>query len=188
MKKAYILHGWGGSPQGSFKPWLKKELEKQGFQVEIPVLPNTDTPKMSEWLPYIEQLVGTPDENTVLVSHSLSGLAVLQYLAALPEETRFHKIIFVAPVVDQIMDMTDAEKKIAKPWLEAAIDSQKIQRFSKYMTAFFSDNDVFIPAASAEVMKGKYSAKTIMLHNRGHFDDASQIKEVPEILEEIIKA
>ncbi len=184
MKRAFIFHGWGGNPNGGFKPWLKRELEKQGYQVVVPVMPDTEQPNMGEWLSTMQAAIGKPDEETVLIGHSLGGLAIFHYLQALPEGVRLGKAILVAPVVNTIMNMSDAEAMIARPWLEARLDDNKIRRHSKKMTAFFSDNDQFIPVESEQVMKS-YGAKTIMMHAMGHFDDEAGIKEVPYVVEEI---
>ena len=36
MKRVFIIHGWGGNPETEWIPWTKKQLEKKGFQVEVP--------------------------------------------------------------------------------------------------------------------------------------------------------
>jgi esterase/lipase len=37
MKKVFIIHGWDGYPEEGWFPWLKKELEKKGFSVFVPL-------------------------------------------------------------------------------------------------------------------------------------------------------
>jgi len=32
-KRAFLIHGWAGSPDEGWRPWLKTELEKRGFRV-----------------------------------------------------------------------------------------------------------------------------------------------------------
>ncbi|KKQ98096.1 MAG: hypothetical protein UT23_C0005G0019 [Candidatus Woesebacteria bacterium GW2011_GWA1_39_12] len=36
MKKALILQGWYQKPDKHWYPWLKKELEKRGYEVYLP--------------------------------------------------------------------------------------------------------------------------------------------------------
>ena len=31
-----MVHGWDGNPNNHWFPWLKKELEKRGFEVHVP--------------------------------------------------------------------------------------------------------------------------------------------------------
>jgi predicted alpha/beta hydrolase family esterase len=66
-KRVIIIHGYGGSPEINWIPWLKAELEKQGIAVSVPAMPNTDAPQLSEWLPYLQEVVGEPDENTASI-------------------------------------------------------------------------------------------------------------------------
>ena len=40
MKRVFIIHGWGGYPEEGWLPWLKKELEKNGFKVFVPAIKN----------------------------------------------------------------------------------------------------------------------------------------------------
>ncbi|MFH1866595.1 MAG: hypothetical protein ABIJ81_00730 [Patescibacteria group bacterium] len=53
MKRAIIIHDWEGYPEECWFPWLKKELEANGFKVDVPAMPNSAKPKMSEWMPYL---------------------------------------------------------------------------------------------------------------------------------------
>src|SRR3989338_4454364 len=61
-KRVFVIHGWGGSPGGGWKPWLKEELEARGFQVIMPQMPNPEFPKMDEWVGTLASLVGKPEK------------------------------------------------------------------------------------------------------------------------------
>jgi hypothetical protein len=34
-KRAILVHGWGGSPEEGWRPWLKKEFTKKGWEKVI---------------------------------------------------------------------------------------------------------------------------------------------------------
>jgi hypothetical protein len=36
MKTAIIIHGTGGSPDENWFPWMKTQLEEQGYRVFVP--------------------------------------------------------------------------------------------------------------------------------------------------------
>ena len=80
MKKAYIVHRWDGGPESDWYPWLKNELEKKGFIVYIPEMPNTQHPKIEEWLPHLKKIVGKWNENTLFVGHSVGCQAILRLM------------------------------------------------------------------------------------------------------------
>ena len=184
MKKIYILHGWGGDPDGAWKPWLKKELENLGHHVEVPSMPNSNNPVISEWLEKMNKDIINPNEDTILIGHSLGGLAILKYLETIPENIKIDKVILVASVIDSIKDMNESQSKIAKPWLADSLDSKKIISSSNKIIGFFSDNDPYIPLESSEIVKNKLKGEVISEHN-GHYNEESNVYEVPQILKAI---
>jgi predicted alpha/beta hydrolase family esterase len=82
-RRVFILHGYQGYPEEGWFPWLKLELEKAGYEVALPRMPNPDHPVIAEWIEFIAGLVGEPDQGTTLVGHSIGGQAVVRYLERL---------------------------------------------------------------------------------------------------------
>ena len=79
MKNVIILHGTGDKPTDFWFPWLKENLEKHGYEVWLPALPNPDKPNLKDWLPFIlENRKITPE--TVLVGHSVGAQIILSIL------------------------------------------------------------------------------------------------------------
>jgi leucyl-tRNA synthetase len=82
-----LLHGYTGSPEVNFFPWLKKELERRGAKVYVPELPNSNDPNVYDQV--AEVLKSVPfDENTVLVGHSLGGVVAMKVLEQLKKPLR----------------------------------------------------------------------------------------------------
>ncbi|MCD6229864.1 MAG: alpha/beta hydrolase [Candidatus Diapherotrites archaeon] len=54
-KKAFIIHGWEGFPEEGWFPWLKQQLENNGFTVCVPEMPDTKHPKINEWVNTIKK-------------------------------------------------------------------------------------------------------------------------------------
>jgi predicted alpha/beta hydrolase family esterase len=193
-KKAYIIHGWGGSPQGAWRPWLKKELELHGFDVRVPAMPDTDNPTIKKWISFLRKLIKNPDKNTILIGHSLGCAAILRFLDSLPGKVVVGKIVLIAPVAPIgtachpgiIRKLSDDEKKILLPWIEAPIDAEKIKHSAKKIVAFFSDNDQWIPLESEKVIKENFGARTIIEKGMGHYSNDTGIKKIPAILAEIL--
>ena len=52
QKRVIIIHGWESGPTEHWFPWLKSELEKNGFEVLTPQMPNTFFPRQAEWVSY----------------------------------------------------------------------------------------------------------------------------------------
>jgi len=97
MKKAYIIHGWGGNSEEGWLPWLKKELEAKGFEALAFDMPDTENPKIETWVKYLEDNIQNPDEETILIGHSIGCQTILRYLEKFPENVKVGKAILIAP-------------------------------------------------------------------------------------------
>jgi len=100
MKRAFIIHGWGGSPEEGWLLWLKNELEKREFEVYVPGMPDSKHPKMDAWLERLKKDVGTPDENCYFVGHSLGCISILRYLEGLSQDQQIGGAVLVAGFSD----------------------------------------------------------------------------------------
>jgi len=64
QKRVFIIHGWGGSPEEPLLRWLKSELEKNGFEVAVPKMPNSEKPEIETWVFKLKEIVEEPDKDT----------------------------------------------------------------------------------------------------------------------------
>lgn len=188
MKKVYIVHGWGGSPEEGWFPWLKKELEKRGFKVFIPAMPNPAEPKIETWVPFLSQLVDTPDVNTFFVGHSIGCQTIIRYLETLPEDVKIGGAVFVAGFYNLRGLETEEEKRIAGPWVNTPLNDDKIRKTVNKAVAIFSDNDPFVLPENQVSWKERVGAKIIVEHNKGHFNEEDPaVWELPSALEAILE-
>ena len=189
MKRAFIIHGWGGYPEEGWFLWLKRELEKKEFQVMVPAMPETDAPKIGSWVNHLANLVGTPDEETFLIGHSIGCQTVLRYLEKLPAGQRVGGVVLVAGWIHRLDgDLSPEELIIAKPWIETSLDLNKVKGKSKNFTAIFSDNDQFtrLTKENEEIFKNQLGAKVIEEHAKGHFSGSDGVTELPNVLKAIL--
>ena len=184
-KRAFIIHGWGASPRDDWFPWLKGELEQEGFEVFVPEMPNTEEPKIEEWVPFLADLVGEPDENTYFVGHSIGCQTITRYLEKF-DNVKVGGIVFVAGWFNLVNLETKEEEEIAKPWTETPINLEKVKNNSKKIVAIFSDNDPVAPLSDNEIFKKELDAEIIIEHNKGHFNKSDGVIELPIVLEKIL--
>lgn len=187
MKRVYIIHGWGGYPAECWFPWLSVELEKRGIQVEVPQMPNADTPRIDEWVSHLEKLIGTPDKETYLVGHSIGVQTVLRYVER--AGSTVGGVLAVAgffTLSDEAFD-DEEDREIAKPWLETPIDNEKVKANAARITAIFSDDDPYVPLENVEYFAQRLDAKTITEKGKGHLGGSDNAFKEPKILEELLK-
>lgn len=184
MKRVFIVHGWGGNPKEGWFPWLKQELGKRNYQVSILKMPNTDNPIIKEWVTYLQQQVKQVDQNTYFVGHSIGCQTILRYLEQIKESVG--GAVFIGGWFTLTGLETDEEKSVAKLWLETPIDLVKVRHKTKHFVAIFSDNDPFVPLENTDFFKKKLGAKIIVEKSMGHFNDESNTKQLPSVLQAVL--
>lgn len=183
MKRAIIIHCWEGYPEYCWYPWVKNELKKLGFQVEVPLMPDTENPQLDKWLPALKKLVGNPDEDLYLIGHSLGCATIMRYLETLDENQKVGGVIFVAGFTENV---GYAE---IQSFFETPIDLEKVKDKSKNgFVAIQSDNDPHVDLKYADIFKEKLSAKIIIKHNAGHFSGTIEGEESCLKLSEVVES
>jgi len=186
-KRALIIHGWDGYPEEGWFPWAKAELEKHSFVVEVPTMPHPERPTIDDWVGHLSKLVSTPDENTYLIGHSMGCQTILRYLASLNNQ-KVGGIVLVAGFFELVPLEKEEEKAIVKPWLTTTIDFEKVKAATENITVILSDNDEWVPLERNKNLFKKYLHPHIITeHNKGHYSGSSGIKELPALLEAVLK-
>ncbi len=189
MKRVFIVHGWDGSPDKQWFPWLKGELEKRGFEVFIPNLPEADKPRIYNWVPTLAKAVGTADDNTYFIGHSMGCQTIARFLETLPKGVKVGGAVFVAGFFKRLTGLEDDPEvqKTDAHWLGAPIDFKKVKEHLGKSIAIFSDNDPWVPLDNQDDFKEKLESEIIIEHGMGHFSESSGTFELPIALESLLK-
>ena len=185
MKKAIIVHCWSGYPEYCWYPYVKKELEKNDFEVFIPAMPDTDEPKLVKWLPKLQEIAGEVDTDTFLIGHSLGCVTIMRFLESLSVGQKVGGVVFVAGFTD------DLGFDELKNFFETSIDLDKVKSKAESFVAIASDDDPYVPLDRKDVLKEKLGAEVIVKHNAKHFsgavDGESSCIELPDVVESVLK-
>ena len=156
----------GGSPfsEGWFG-WLKRELTKRNIKVDFLEMPNTNNPKIGEWVSYLNNTLKELDEQTYFIGHSIGCQAIIRYLEQLPENIKVAGCIFVAGFFNLPNLKTQEEIKIARPWIETPINFEKIKIHTRNFLAFFSNDDPDVSVSDSKLFKKRLGAKIIIKEN-----------------------
>ena len=185
-KRVFITHGWDGNPDEAWLRWLRLELEKNNYKVIAPRMPNTEEPKIEEWVPFLADLAGKPDEKTYFVGHSIGCQTILRYLETIYPQ-KAGGAVFVAGWFHLENLEGPEEETIIKPWIETPIDLEKVKSAVQKITAIFSDNDPFVPMRDKEIFQEKLGAEIIIEKNKGHFTEEDSVTELPVVLKKILE-
>ncbi len=181
MKRVFVIHRWEGSPNDDWRPWLKRELEKLDIVVYVPAMPNTDKPKMSEWVRHLSHTVKVPDKHCYFVGHSLGCITILRYLETLQEKQKVGGAVLVAGFSDNL-GFKELDSFFQKP-----VDWDKIKSHCSKFIAIHSDNDPWVDVKHGNIFKEKLNAELIIRENMGHFSGDEGVTELPVVLESVLK-
>ena len=185
MKRAVVVPCWDGTPNYCWYPWVKKELEAKGFTVEVPAMPETQTPKLALWLPHLIQTIGQPDEELYLIGHSIGCGTIMRYLEQLPEGQKVGGVVLVAGFTN------DLGIEQLKNFYATPLNYDKIRGSAKGFANIQSDNDQYVPVENSQTLQDKLGGEATILHEKGHFsgpvDKEESCTELPEVIAAIEK-
>lgn len=81
MNKIYMVHCWDGTKDDGWYPWLDEKISTENNKVIRFDMPNTESPKIEEWVFELDKQVDVLDENTYFIGHSIGCQTILRYLA-----------------------------------------------------------------------------------------------------------
>jgi leucyl-tRNA synthetase len=187
IKKALVIYGLSGDAKENWFPWLKETLEKDGWEVSVPLLPDACHPEIEEWNKVLSNEFKT---NSIIVGHSLGVPAALNLVQTAGKEV--NKLILVAPV-NPNQDWKhlktaypSADWDAVKRFADIKFDWKKISNLVGQIVIYYSDNDEYIHQSSVEFYR-KHLPNAIFkfIPGKGHFNRKSGTTEFPEILDDI---
>lgn len=187
QKRVFIIHSWTASPNSDWLPWLAKELREKGFLVEVPEMPDTDNPKIEDWVSHLEKTVGHCDENTFFVAHSIGCQTIMRYLEKLSDDKKCGGAVFVAPWLTLTGIEDEEDRFVCSPWVNLPINLEKVKARAERFICIFSDNDQFVPAENWEMFSEKLGAEVIVEKNRNHFMGTDGVTELSAALDAVLK-
>jgi len=180
MKKydVVILHGTGGSPEGNWFPWLKKELEAAGHNVRIPRFPTPENQSVESWCKVLREEAPDFGKDTVLIGHSCGAAYILSILNVLEEPIA--KSIFVSGFMEKLNN--EFFDTLNATFIDKDFNWGTIRRNAGEITLFQGDNDPYVPMAAAQRLSDKLKTPLTVIPNGGHLNAESGYDKFPEIL------
>ncbi|KYG64825.1 hypothetical protein AZI86_11525 [Bdellovibrio bacteriovorus] len=180
--KVFINHGYMASPDSHWFPWLKKQIEKEGGQVDVLQMPETNSPKAPAWNEVLKKEIKTPNEHTYFVGHSLGCINLLNYLSSLPESTRIGGIICVSGFSESLPNLTLLNEFTAKKY-----DVNRLKKIAAQRVVIVAEDDQIVaPEITARLSK-ELEAPLHRIKKGGHFLDSDGFTEFPLVFSELKK-
>ncbi len=166
MKRAVVLHGTGSSHANNWFPWVKKELEKLGYEVWVPDLPDADRPNIKRYNEFLLNQ-GWDFNDNLIIGHSSGSVEILGLLQALPDRIQINTAILIGSFDSRLT--SDPKWETLKGLFEEPFDYKKITKKAKQFIFIHSDNDPYCPIEQARELHQKIGGEFIMLPGQQHF-------------------
>src|SRR3989338_1840683 len=176
MTKIIIIHGLGGHPKENWFSWLKQELEKLNYVVEVPQLPSPYQPQLKEWLSTLEKLKITPED--ILIGHSLGTPTTLKFL-----ETHKARAAYLIGGFCSLLD--ERFNPSIKNFVENGFEWKKIKNNCQKFIIFHGDDDPFVPLRKGEEVAKNLGVKVTVIKNGGHLNEEAKYFKFQQLLEKI---
>lgn len=189
-KRVFIIHGWDGNPEEGWFPWLKKELKAKDFEVFVPQMPDAGEPRITKWVPALAETVGTADESTYFIGHSIGCQTIIRYLETLSEGVRVGGAVFVAGFFRHItnLEQDTVSIDVDREWVTTPLNIEKVKQHLSKSVAIFSNDDPYVSLDNKEDFKNKLGSEIIIKYAMGHFSGPSNgITKLPIVLKSLLK-
>ncbi|MCC6323342.1 serine hydrolase family protein [Candidatus Nomurabacteria bacterium] len=190
MKKVYIVHGFGGIPNGGWFPWLMKELALLGIPATSILLPDTNNPDVNKWSETINKYVGEDTENVILVGHSLGVPALLRYLERCLNDKTLGGLVLVSGVLEPLeVDNPISDFRKIDQFLIPEINFENIKNIPNQSIVIHGSKDPIVPITHAEKISKAMNCELITIPEGDHFSQKMEpiCYELPEVLSAIKK-
>lgn len=180
MNKALILHGTDFKQEKRQKlanwfPWLKKELEKGGYKVWLPELPQAWKPDLERYWQFLKDF--EYDEKTIIVGHSSGGAMVFGLLHKLPVQMKVGLAISVAGFYKD-------EGWGCEGLFREKYDWGKIRNQANKIEVVWSPDDPYISYEQTSYLVKKCGVEPIIIPGQKHFnlEAGEKFRKFPELL------
>ncbi len=179
-----MVHGFNGSPNGGWRPWLMTELAKKDIYACALPMPAPDKPEKGEWVKTIKEAVGVPNEEIFLVGHSLGVPAILRYLETLNENQKICGVVLVSGPVHLL---TEVKHREIDNFIDKPFNFEYIKKVCKKFVVIHGNDDKKVPFDHAVELSKNLECDLISIPNGGHLNGSAGWYELPQLLESLEK-
>jgi len=178
-----MIHGYKGSYDSHWFPYIAQEMIKHGVEVFAPQMPSDHTPE--KWMEAVEGFKKKINENTILIGHSLGCSIILHILASL-EKPVFGTILVAG--FGKVFSIEDGNKKEEEECNAFVKDIawKKVRKIGGKIKLFSSIDDPEISIDISIHLSTMLQSSLEFIENAGHFCDEDGFTKFQKLLDYII--
>lgn len=177
MAQVNVIHGYTASPEENWYPWIQQTADQQHCSLKVLRLDPSPRPELSRWESQINEQMGSLDENSIVIAHSLGTVAALDYLSKNLTHQRIKQLVLVAGFNGRLGRLAEVY-----PFIDAAqIDFELLKRQIEQRVVIYSAGDAHVPPKFSIEQAKSLDAELISAQWQGHFIDSEGCTELPEV-------
>lgn len=182
VKKVYIIHGYGATPDNHWFPWLKAILENQNIAVDAVKLPKSHQPDFDLWQTTLAEHIGKPQKNDIFIAHSLGTISLLHYLSK-HKPMSIGGLILVSGFGRRLTKLSTINGFNVDAYIDSAnLDLAAIRAMSPQIYSIISKNDFIVDPEESLKLAEQLHSKVISVPKGGHFLAQDGFRQLPQIL------
>ncbi len=189
MKKVFIIHGYGGLPNGGWFPWLSRELAKKEIATISLLMPDTHNPSLVQWMKKINEESKQFDADTILLGHSLGATATLRFLESIPSGTMIGGVVLVSGCISSLQkEKKESIFRKVDAFVEPSINLEKIKKLNIPTIVIHGTDDSVVPFSHAEIISRGLGCTLVTVLGGNHFSQLGDAPcyELPEAFEAVL--
>lgn len=183
MPTVIFIHGYRGSPEISWYPEMRTELDKLRIPYLMPIFPGEDNPRSAEWLKIIDEAVKSIKDSVILIGHSLGTRAVLLYLDKF--KTLVKGVLLVAPFNNDLGNAGNHGKGYSD-FFEYPADISVVKKLSPKFIVMHSKDDQAILFSQGQEIAKQLGAEFAIYDGKHHFSRPENYIYVLEQLKKLL--
>lgn len=185
MKRAVLLHGTSGSTTHHWFPWLKKELETNGYEVFAPDLPDNNTPNRNTYEKFLRDSDWDFTDN-IVIGHSSGATTVLNLLSA-DWFPHVKAAVLVGAFLNEKLTSTRGDFTPGQ-FDQLFLPSYDPQTLKQKASSFYfvhSQDDPYCDYRDALTLCEALGGQFIEVKNGGHLSSTWGVTELPGLIEKM---
>jgi predicted alpha/beta hydrolase family esterase len=177
VKQALILHGTDATPDQNWFPWLKNQLEAQGYNVWAPLLPENHTPNRKTYGNFL--LDGSHDlTDGIIIGHSSGAVEVLNLLMD-PRMPHVKLAVMVSAWAGEKPNGYDTNEQFENLFPPEGFDFKAMKQKADAILFMHGADDPYCPVERAQYLAKELDAPITVIPNGHHL--GAKFTELPEL-------
>ncbi|WP_225748091.1 alpha/beta hydrolase [Eikenella sp. Marseille-P7795] len=179
-QRAFIIHGWGATPDDHWFARLSAGLKARGYNVDVPALPDSRHADFQAWQRTLAEHIGMPQPDDLFIAHSLGNISLLHYLShTRPPE--IGGLVLVSGFAGKLPRLPEIEGYSIDRYVgQARLDLPAVRRMTANIACIISANDPIVAPAESMKLANALGARVITVPDAGHFLASDGFTELPQ--------